>query len=724
MKSKILKHIVPLVLMLIAFQACKKDVVELVPFSELGAQTNEFIVPNTAGEVKVKVLSNSEFTVDISPEDTWLKTDGKSFRGDTTITFRFEANDSFNRMAVVPLHSEQYGRYDTVYIKQRGVMEAKMQFPVLNTSVLGDGGTVNVDLNANVPFEDIDIQVIYPDASVEPWVNEDFNYHAQDSLLTFSVQPNPDPVNLRSVQVKLTYVDGWGAQISSTLYLVQANANNEFGTLVDFPQVRAWTGERITSDIYIEGHIISDAKNPNASEYLQTTPTAINYTENDKVTYIQSFDGRYGFKIVTSTTNDNIFKRYSKVKILLKGTTVNKESNPDFYTITGVTSMMVLSQEEGRASDLAVKSKYISELTDDDIFTFVTLKDVEFPIRKGSFTPINEGYSILFSAHRIAKYPLLMRDIQGNTIFLMTNTNVPYRRDGAMLPYGSGTVAGVIVHEKFTRFEYEDAPTEDKYGNIGRYQIRHLAKEDIKINSDFNQGFSGLLTEFQYPVIENGVAKATYGSGTIKSSVANLNLTRSFDYSYLGPVGATNLGNTNQYGNGVLVGVTKQNQEANTNSDGKGQVVNAAIAANTMWWNEAKQRGEAFILEFSTLGVNTSQLSLQFTMSNLTGATGKGAPRYWRVEWSEHGNMDQAWNTIGTFTVTDMPLWANTTIHQLAAYKNYNFKLPLAMLGKSTVYIRLIVDKNLASDGNSYASEPMTAASNTGIGYLAVRYNK
>ncbi|WP_039054174.1 BACON domain-containing protein [Sphingobacterium sp. T2] len=75
--------------MLIAFQACKKDVVELVPFSELGAQTNEFIVPNTAGEVKVKVLSNSEFTVDISPEDTWLKTDGRSFRGDTTITFTF-----------------------------------------------------------------------------------------------------------------------------------------------------------------------------------------------------------------------------------------------------------------------------------------------------------------------------------------------------------------------------------------------------------------------------------------------------------------------------------------------------------------------------------------------------------------------------------------------------------------------------------------------------------
>jgi len=317
-----------------------------------------------------------------------------------------------------------------------------------------------------------------------------------------------------------------------------------------------------------------------------------------------------------------------------------------------------------------------------------------------------------------------MRDIKGESIFLMTNTRVPYRRDGGILPYGSGEVSGVIVHEKFTRFEYEDAATEDQYGNIGRYQIRHLAKSEIKINSDFNTGFSALLTEFQYPLIANGVAQATFGNGSISSSVSTLNLTRTFDYSYLGPVGRTALGNTNQYGNGVILGNTKQNQETTTNSDGKGQVMNAAISANTIWWNEARQRGEAFILDFSTIGISTNKLSLQFTMANLTGGTGKGAPRYWKVEWSEHGNMDQQWNTIAPFTVPDVPLWANTNNHQLAAYKNFNVNLPLAILNKSKVYIRLVVDRNLASDGNSYASEPLTAASNTGLGYLGIRYNK
>lgn len=719
-----MKYLLPLFALLVVFQACKKDIIKLVPFSELGAQTNEFIVPNTEGEVKVNILSNSDFTINLSEEDNWLSTNGTKYSGDTSITFKYQANEAFNRMAVVPFYSEVYSRYDTVYIKQRGAISAKMQFPVLNTSVLGDGGIVTVDLNANINFDDVDIRVIYPDANVQPWVGDDFQYDQQDSLLSFSVDPNADPIDLRSAQIKLTYIDGWGEELTSTLYLVQANANNEFGVLVDFNEVRGWAGERITSDIYIEGVIVSDAKNPNASEHVQSTPTAINYTETDRVTYIQTADGQLGFKIVTSTVNDNIFKRYSKVKLLLKGTSVNKESNPDYYTISGVTSMMVLSQEEGTAANLSVKSKYISELTDDDIFTYVTLKDTEFPVRKGSFTPVNEGYTTLFNAHRVAKYPLLMRDIQGESIFLMTNLRVPYRRDGAILPYGSGQVSGVIVHEKFTRFEYEDGQTEEEYGNIGRYQIRHLDKSDIQIRSDFNQGFSALLTEFQYPVIENGVAKATYGNGSITSSVSTVNLGRTFDYSYLGPVGNSYLGNNNQFGNGVMIGNSKQNQETTTNGDGKGQVINGAISASTIWWNESRQRGEAFVLDFSTQGVSSNQLSLQFTMANLTGGTGRGAPRYWKVEWSEHGNMDQAWNTIAPFTVPDLPLWANTNNHQLAGYKNVNINLPLSILGKPKVFIRLIVDRNLGSDGNSYASEPLTVASGTGLGYLGIRYNK
>ncbi|MFD2554846.1 BACON domain-containing protein [Sphingobacterium tabacisoli] len=706
--------------------ACKKDDAEYLKFSELGAAKKEYTIPATAGQLEIKVLSNGNFEVVLPQEQSWLKLSNAKMKGDTSFLLDHEANVGFPRKSVVALYASESERYDTVLVKQSGTMQPILNFPTLNTTVLGDGGAVVGKLKTNIPLEDLTIKVIYPTPDVEAWVNEDFAYDPNTENFSFTVKPNTSQTELRNVQVRLSYKDGWDTEHVSTLYLLQANAQNEFGTQADFPEIRVWAGEKITSDLYIEGHVVSDAGNPNVGDAPQTTPTAINYTENDRTVYVQSLDGRYGFRIITSTPADNIFKRYGKVQILLKGVGVEREVNPNRYTLTGVTSMMVMKQEEGTVSQLAIKQKYMGDLTDDDLYTFVTLKDVEFPIRKGSFTPINEGYSTLFAAHRIGKYPLLMRDKNGDDFFTLTNTRTSYRRDGSMLPAGSGTISGIIVHEKFTRFEYQDANLEQDYGNIGRYQIRHLAKEDIKVNAALNSGFSELLTEYQYPNITNGIALPTLGNnGSITFSTNTVSLSRSIDYSYLGPVGKENLGNTNQYGNGVLTGSgSKQNTEANTNSDGKGAVTNAAITANNTWWNYEKNRGEGFVIDFSTLGINTSQLSLQFTVNNLVGGTGKGAPRYWKVEWSEHGNMDGTWTKIKSYTVPDAPLFANTNIHQLAAYKNINVKLPLAMLGKSKVYLRLVVEKNLASDGNSYASEPLSVATTTGIGYLAIRYNK
>ncbi|SMG10094.1 hypothetical protein SAMN05660862_0505 [Sphingobacterium psychroaquaticum] len=710
---------------LLAF-ACKKDDAAYLKFSELGTTVKEYTVSAEPGQVEIKVLSNGAFDATVPAENNWLKLSGTKLKGDTSFLMVYDGNDGFPRKSQVALYAPESERFDTVWVKQQGKQTPVLNFPTLNTTVLGNGGRVTGKLETNIPFEDIKVQVVYPTPDVTPWVNNDFSLEKSTSDFSFSVQPNPDQNELRSVQLRLSYTDGWGVEHVSTLYLLQANAQNMFGTKAEFPEVRVWAGEKITKDLFIEGVVVSDVGNQNVGDFVQTTPTVINYTQNDRTVYVQSVDGRYGFRILTNTVADNIFKRYSKVQVLLKGVAVEKESNPDHYTLTGVTSMMVMSQVEGNASQLPVKQKYMSELTDDDIYTFVTLKDVEFPVRKGSFTPINEGYSTLFSAHRVAKYPLLMRDIQGNSMFTMTNTRTSYRRDGAILPYGSGKLSGIIVHENFTRFEYEDGVSDEDYGNIGRYQIRHLTKDDIKMAASVDQGFSSLLVEYQYPNITNGVAFPTYGSnGKMSFSAPTVNLGMNIDYSYLGPVGATNLGNTNQYGNGVLTGAgTKQNTATTTNSDGKGAVTNGAITASTMWWNYDKNRGEGFVVEFSSQGISSSQLSLQLTALNLVGGTGKGAPRFWKVEWSTHGNMDGAWTKIQSFTVPDAPLWANTTIHQLAAYKNINMKLPLALLGQEKVFLRLVVDKNLGSDGNSYASEPLSVSTTTGIGYLAIRYNK
>jgi hypothetical protein len=106
--------------------------------------------------------------------------------------------------------------------------------------------------------------------------------------------------------------------------------------------------------------------------------------------------------------------------------------------------------------------KYFYELTDDDIYTYVTIRDCEFPVKKGPLTPLNEGYTgggvaTTHSANRISSYPQLVRDAYGNSFYTITNTTCVYRRNAKQLPYGSGNISGVIVHEACDRFEWDSA---------------------------------------------------------------------------------------------------------------------------------------------------------------------------------------------------------------------------------------------------------------------------
>lgn len=712
-------------LLLFAVLSCKRDNGELMRFSELGAVSKEYTVSQDAGEVAIQVYSNDQVQLSLANDSTtWIHLDSTgTITGDSSFNVRYDANPGLPRMGKVVLYAQVAKRYDTVLIKQKGTADPVLQFVNTNASVLGKtDNRIQTVLRTNIPLNQLKKEVIYLDSS-QGWVSDDLKL-TQDSLLSFTVKANPSQTQLRNAQLKLSYTDGWEVAHSTTLYLLQSNAQDLFGTKAAFTDVRLWAGEKITSDIFIEGVVISDKSSQNMGDIQQTTPTVIDYTSNNTTAYVESLDGKYGFRILTATANDNVFTRYSRVQVLLKGASVEREEHPDRYTLTGVTSAMVMSQVAGTAADLPKKEKRMAALTDDDIYTYTTLQDCEFPIRKGPLTPVNEGYTSLFNANRTTKYPLLMRDRDGASMFLLTNMTCPYRRDGSMLPYGSGTVSGIVVHELFTRFEYEDAPDENDYGNIGTYQLRHVSKSDIRLAADFSNNFSGLLAEYQYPQITNGVAYPTNGpNGSLKCSAGSA-ITLATDYTYLGLCGASNLGNTNPLGNGVLLpDGTKQNAINTTNSDGKGGATNAALNTTCTWWNTAKNRGEAWVLQLNTAGISTNQLSLQFTAVNKPSA-GAGTPRFWRIDWSDTDDMEGTWHTIAYYTVPDIAYYSNTLYHQLAAYKNINVPLPLSLLGRSNVYIRLIVDKNLCSTGNTYATAPITQSIGSSIGYLAVRYNK
>ena len=54
-----------------------------------------------------------------------------------------------------------------------------------------------------------------------------------------------------------------------------------------------------------------------------------------------------------------------------KGLTLKKEDNPQRYTLTDMTFKSFISKEEGDATKLVKKERTMSELTDNDVYTFI-----------------------------------------------------------------------------------------------------------------------------------------------------------------------------------------------------------------------------------------------------------------------------------------------------------------------------------------------------------------
>jgi len=574
--------------------ACDYDDAADIDLVELGATAKEYVAEADGGKIEIEVYSNGRYHLERLDEASWLSFDRTEGDGDGVIRATVDFNEEFKRMSSVVLCSDVDTRRDTIALKQKGSLEAFLTKE--NTSVIlaGKGGTLEDAIGTNVPFEYMKVQKAFAEGADSTWLQDISVKAVTDSVATLSITAaaNPDPQIPRTATVSLSYTDGWGDEVGIALNIVQRNAGESLGRTVNFKEFidTYATGKAIEDYVILEGIVVSNPALGNSGENEQTTTSAIDYTGSQKTVYLESADGSRGVMLVTATPEDNVFKQYDKVQVLMHGTTANLYSNPDRVSVKGIAKSMVVSQIAGTKADVPVKEKYIQDLTDDDVYTYVTLKDVELPVRKGAITPINEGYSIGTGANRISKYPLMVRDINANHIYMYTNTVCLYRNDGTRLPYGSGKISGVIVHERFPRFEWRDGadPLEmeddETLGNIGRYQIRHQTKDDVwgQMNDSVEDSFSALLTEYRFwnPDIENEVCRPTYGTNgwmthtyqqKYTGSEAKEYVQKTYmqhmwgagTYEYLGPMGnnekylfGLNAGNVN--GIGIVIDQTKE----------------------------------------------------------------------------------------------------------------------------------------------------------------------
>ena len=575
--------------------ACTVDDAQEIDLVKLGALEKEFVVEAEANEFDIKIYTNGAYHIERTNEADWLNlTCGDTQDGTATIKAECDFNGDFKRKAGVVLCSDVDGRRDTLYVKQKALVDARIAFANASVTVPGAGGATQSAITTNVPFENITVDIAYTKEDNVDWVEnisiEDLE--SEERILTIETERNTSDMIPRAAAVTLSFTDGWDDTVAVEFNLMQRTAQETLGRDITFEEFRTtYALNKVIDDyVLIEGIVVSNKANHNAGENTQITTSTIDYTISDRTVYLETYDGKSGIALLTTTADDNVFQQYDHVQLLIQGAKGMCVENPDRYELHNVTKAMVTSRVAGSASDVPVKEKYMSQLTDDDFYTYVTLKDVEFPVRKGAITPINEGYAIGTGAHRLSKYPLLVRDINGDDMYMYTNTNCKYRSDGTRLPYGSGKISGVIVHERFSRFEWRDGadPAEmdddPTLGYIGRYQIRHQTKGDIwdKMNNSVEDSFSALLTEYRYwnPDLENEVQRPTYGTNGWLTHTYQEKYTGSESkeymmatykqhmwgggtYEYLGPVGnnvnylfGANFGNKN--GCGVVLDPAKE----------------------------------------------------------------------------------------------------------------------------------------------------------------------
>lgn len=729
----------PILLCLAVLSSCYDDA-RLTDAVELGAVNKVIDVEESGGEVLVPFYSNLDGTASILDEVSWAGLENPSFSGDGSLKISVRPNEGIRRSLRILLSADNDPRRDTVLIRQNGIVDT---LKIESSSVIvynGMGDTV-IPAESNLDASSVKATVRYLDTDAAAWVT---GFNVRNDAVIVRTEDNPSADNIRSAVLTLSWTNGWRQTITRDINLTQARSaasGNKIGHPLTYAELRAMAGDDpivLSGDAYIEGYVVSDVASGNVTENPRRTSTDIDYEATERSAVIESLDGSYGFLVEAATVQDNVFEPYSKVILLLNGARISKFDNPERYVLSNVRASQVASSVSAGPEAIPIKRKHISQLNDNDIYTRVTLTDCEFPIRKGGLTPLNEGYTSLYGTDRVSKFASLVRDIEGSSLYLYTNTTCPYRRDGRRIGDGSGSVSGIVVHEKYRSFIDGDGATQADCGNIGRYQLRHQSWEDLDFAQRQEDGFSGIICEWRYLSMgnEDHSWPATKGAGSMTHTyTVNPNKTYNtycypvYDQSYLGPVFKNC---TNENGFGIILDDGSDYASSYTGSVEKGQLL-ASSGWPMAWMREKWVDGSgsyySWEIHFSTKNIATDHLSLQ--ISSLNASQEGMSPVHWKVQWAETNTLSTKWTTIDTYCVPDVVLWSITQPWQSAGYKPMDFVLPTELLGKKDVYIRLTPADRAGNSTQGYCDSKFkdgTAGSsskaNNAINYIAVRYNK
>ncbi len=576
--------------------------------------------------------------------------------------------------------------------------------------------TVIIKGNVSALFSEFEKTVTYEQGN--DWIEQ--VELANDSLLIIAVRMNETGLERRA-NVNIKLVSNGTTYVDLTHKVIQTAQEYEYLTFDDVKGlITAASGTRtINAPLkVVEAFVVGDAGSMNMDTNPNTTFNSINFNETGNTSYIQNQSGTSGFRLKFVNRQANSLARYSKILLAVDGLTLVKESNPTRYTIRGIAAGNIIQAEPGTVSDLTVQTKAIVQLTDNDLYTFVKLKNVSVSVPYGAYANINMGYVAKTGVTPIPYWnpqnlnwnkdgaatpytdaiPTTVYDDEGANLKVLVNAINSWSRDA--LPTGTGTLSGIVVYDKL--FKYGTGE-----GDIGRYSIRPVAKNDVDLYGTLQPK---TLVEWRMFASNNPnvAGTLTAGSGAVGYSAAEV---------AVGTVAAAKVRCTTGVNATLGANYTKHNDNGKLTA-------NNAFQFNTKWWNTTTNKGEGVTFEFATTGITARALVLNFTQgAGSGGATSIYSPLYWEVAYSTNGT-DYSLLPGSTYCVRPLPVWGQVYSEWLTpALNNFTFKLPTELLNKSKVYIRLQAQSNVCATSSGAENGRITATAKDGSNSLDIAHN-
>lgn len=729
------KFLVIVGLLSVCFASCSPfDEAHKMDIEELAWNPDSvFVVSAEGGKLTIPVYSNGHVTISPMGDSDWAELSTTALEADGKLEVTMDRNLGRRRMLRLIMSLEGTELKDTIELKQEG-FTAFLGADSPYAAVSGqESEEVKFNINTNLPAEDIDHAVEYL-MGTAGWLDTLIvtDYSPSLSFLNTASRPN-DTDEVRKAKITLSHIDGWGDTCKCNFYVTQARMNGEFGSAVDFAAVRKLgtpEGYPIAENLILDGVVVSDYRSRNMDENTNISYDVVDSLSALSTAYLVSEDGTLGFRLKFVSANENVLQQGTKLQLNLYGTVVTREDNPQRYTISNVTGENMVGSVSGSSADIPVKVKTIGALTEEDVYTYVSLQNTEFIFKYGTYADVYENYTLASSISKVNSgnndrmdgWATLLVDAEGASIYAPVNMHCLWRRSGNGVPQGVGPTSGIIVHNKLP-----------KVGNAGKYQIR------VVDESGFGQSETG--SSYEEYCVWNGEGKygnefADYGkkneryaykknetivpSNDILTSSSDVargelylenqvqrgggdNPLRSADY-YCSPT-ASNLGVSDQYS--ALCAVM----------DVKGWY---------QWDNDEVVGYNGFRYEINTKGLTGSGMlfTYDFAAGTVSITYSKAFPAHWCVEYSIDGGY--TYTKVNDYVsgnsyvhLRSLPWWdatMNGTLYKTCAAAGLGFSqhavlLPQSVLGLERLLVRLRPDDNTITtlpiiwDGDSETAE-------------------